>query len=101
MNRPTQEQITAEIAKLREIKPRVRRSSAFGDDHHAAIDAQVEVLEDRMDEDQIYDRSEMAEDDIGFYSENTRDQALEARRWMRGEQDTAPSAGWAELVEGE
>ena len=38
-------QIDKEIAALKKMKPNVRRSSAFGDNHHAAIDAQIDVLE--------------------------------------------------------
>ena len=44
--RKTEEQISAEIAALVALKPKVRQRTAFGDDNHAAIDAQLAVLRD-------------------------------------------------------
>ena len=85
----TDEEIDAEIATLREMKPRVRRLTAFGDDNHAAIELQIFVLEERMDTDQAGDEY----DDADEYSH-----ATEAIQWMEGEIETAPSEGWKELV---
>ncbi len=56
MSKPTAEQIQVEIAALKEIQPRVPHHSAFGEDNWAAIQAQTVVLEERLDEDAIYDR---------------------------------------------
>lgn len=98
--KPTQKQIDSEIAKLKKMKPRVRRTSAFGDNHHNAIDAQVEVLTSRLSEMAIYDRSddgtgdELNEDK---WRENVRESALEARRWMDGDEPHPPSHNWKEL----
>ena len=92
MKIPTAEEIVAEIATLKTMKPNVRKSSAFGDNHHNAIDAQIEALEMRMDEDEVYDK--MADE-----ADNVRDGALEAVRWMEGEsEDGAPSENWKSLV---
>jgi hypothetical protein len=85
----TEEEIDAEVAALREMKPRVRRFSMFGDDHHKAIDLQIEVLEERMDEDQI--------DDL-FEGDDENSHAREAVQWMAGETENAPSVDWKELV---
>lgn len=94
MKPPTQKQITAEIAKLTKMKPKVRRRSGFGDDHHAAIDAQIYVLTERSDLDDIYDA--WAEED---HASNVQEAAVEACHWMTGENaQQAPSKGWAELV---
>lgn len=98
MKKPTPEQIDAEIKALREMKPRVRQRSAFGDNHHDAIECQITVLEKRMTESAIYDRNEGAAEDEEFYAENERDAALDACRWMNGEEKTKPSEGWKELV---
>ncbi len=87
-------QIKEEIAKLEEMKPNVRRSSSFGDDHHEAIDAQVEVLKEQLDNDEIYDRFEDG-------PQNVLDAALEAMGWMDGGsygEGERPSKNWAELV---
>ena len=40
----TTDQIQSEIQKLRDIRPRVRKTNAFGHDNHTAIDAQIETL---------------------------------------------------------
>lgn len=89
--RPTTKDIIAEIAALTEMKPRVRRFSAFGDDNHNAIDAQLQVLEDRMTDDDILDH----------FVDNALDEAMNARRWLDGDsEDGPPSAGWKELCNG-
>lgn len=76
MDAPTDEQIKAEIAALREIKPRVRQQSTFGDNHHDAIDAQIEVLENRWDD---------SETEENYPDEGSvRDAALEACNWLQG-----------------
>ncbi len=90
-NAPTPEQVQQEIAALREIKPKVRRRTFFGDDNHAAIDVQIDVLEDGLDEDTIY--AEWGEADHLLTS------ALEALAWRNGDCE-APSGEWSELVVG-
>ncbi len=89
--RRNKEEIKKEAETLREMKPRVRQFSAFGDDHHAAIDAQIEVLEMGLNDDDVYDRFE----DEG---QNVLDEALHAYEWLTGENENAPSVGWAELA---
>lgn len=92
MKTPTAEEIVAEAATLKKMKPTVLKSSAFGDNHHNAIDAQIEALEMRKSEEEIYD--ELADE-----ADNVRDAALEAVRWMEGEsEDGAPSDNWKSLV---
>jgi len=84
------EEITAEIKKLSTMKPTVRRFSGFGDDHHAAIEAQIEVLQSELSEDDIF---------ANWDEQNVRDGAVEALFWMKGEEDTAPSTNWEDLVQ--
>ncbi len=82
----TARQIKKEIDTLLDMKPTVLRASFFGNNHHDAIDAQIEVLEDvTMDDDVIYNN---ADDDT--WAQNVVDAALEARAW--------PSESWKELV---
>ena len=52
--RKTEDQINTEIAALVALKPKVRERTAFGDDNHAAIDAQLSVLRERMSSDEVY-----------------------------------------------
>ncbi|MBI2770028.1 MAG: hypothetical protein HYX47_10420 [Burkholderiales bacterium] len=91
----TKEQIDAEIAALRSMQPNVRHYSAFGDDNRAAIGAQVEVLEKRMDLDQVH-----AQFDRSDVRENVLTDAITACDWMEGRlADDAPmSEDWASLV---
>lgn len=90
---PTPAQITKEIAKLEKMKPTVRSHSGFGDDHHAAIDAQIEVLREALDEDEIYVRWQGEEN-------HARNNALLAMGWRDGDygDGEAPSEGWKQLV---
>jgi hypothetical protein len=89
-------EIELEITTLKEMKPKVRRSSAFGDDHHAAIDAQIDVLQNNHSEDWIWGQADEPAD--SGYVDNVRDSALDAARWRSGDEDTKPSEGWKELV---
>lgn len=101
--KPNQQQIETEIATLKAIKPKVRKHTAFGDNNHDAIDAQIEVLEGRMTEAKVFDRFESSGSDDCDYDENrgerALDMALEAFRWMDGENEEAPSVGWKELTQ--
>ena len=92
MRKPAE--IAAEIAKLEKMKPTVRQFSIFGDDHHAAIDAQIDALMERMDNDEIFDKEE-----DGEWSASVREQAEYAIQWMNGEKgQAAPSEEWKDLV---
>jgi hypothetical protein len=77
---PTARQIAAEITALQEIIPRVRRFSVFNDDHHAAIIAQIRVLQRNDSEDDV-EQSAETED----WPENVRSSAMSAAQWLQGE----------------
>lgn len=51
----TDEEILAEIERLKDIKKRVIPETLFGDDNRIAVQVQIKVLEEGMDEDEIYD----------------------------------------------
>lgn len=95
MAKPTNEEVQAEIQKLRTMKPKVRRHSLFGDDNWSSIDAQLWVLEKQYGTNDIYDRYDDEGDDIN----NVLDNALSARAWLDGEEDESPSDSWAALVD--
>lgn len=44
MSIPTPEQVQEELQKLKELAPRIKQRSFFGDDNRAKIDAQIAVL---------------------------------------------------------
>jgi len=94
--KPTPEQIALEIARLKEVHPRVPTHSFFGDDNRAAIDAQIRVLEERMSIDQVHDAfGELTEE--GDFSQNTLDCALTAHDWLTGAlspDEASPAFGW-------
>jgi len=78
----TKEQIQTEIEALKIVRPNVRPRSAFGDDNLAALDAQVQVLENDWDNNDIYD-----EFDRCAIQESVLESALYARQWINDEED--------------
>ena len=76
----TPKEIRIQIAALKNIRPKVRPHSAFGDNHLDAIDAQIKVLDKEMDADDIQDE---------FESEglNVLTAALDARQWLDDESE--------------
>lgn len=89
----TDAEIDAEIKALEAAKLTVRKRNGFGDDNHAAIDAQIRVLRERMTNDDIYDAFEDADDPENRHE---LDAAIEAHEWMTGASDEpSPAQGWA------
>ncbi len=78
----TKEQITKEIEALKTVRPNVRPTSMFGDDNLGSVDAQVEVLENNLDDGEIYERYDHAGS-----SEYILDAAFAARQWVDDEED--------------
>ena len=78
----TKEQITKEIEALKTVRPNVRSTSIFGDDNLGGVDAQIDVLEDDMDDDDIYDRYDRTSS-----SEYILEAAVAAREWINDEED--------------
>lgn len=102
MKKPTNEQIAAEIAALKKMKPSVCKTTAFGDDNHAAIDAQIAVLEERLTDGKIYDRYEPTGDSDIDHDEGRGDgvlsSAIDAQQWRDGDTSEKPSEGWQGIV---
>lgn len=75
------------------MKPNVRHYSIFGDDHRAAIDAQIKVLSSRdMDASDI--------DDLALelrWSDYVTSGAHDALMWLSGDA-SLPSGDWESLV---
>ena len=103
MKIPTDKQIQAEIKKLEELRPKICRYTAFGDDNWNGLDAQLQVLREDLSEsdiDEMHDEAVELEDDcMPFYKEDAYSQAREAALWLTGESEYgAPSNGWKGLV---
>lgn len=97
----SQKEIDAELKRLTELKDQVPQYTMFGDDNRAAIEAQIEVLSEELDLDDIYQRSveDEDDDDDSKWNLHTRDSALTAFQWLSEEEDELPSKGWSEIVE--
>jgi|SRR5579872_4170911 len=99
MKTPTIEQIKSEIKALEAIKPNIIPMSIFGDNHHDAIDAQIRVLKEEMDEDTVYDTWEDTNDyDV---NRNVINAALDAVNWLDGNSDyegVSPARDWEQLL---
>lgn len=92
MKKPTEKQIGMEIAKLRAMKPSVRRYTTFGDDNWAKIDAQIQALEEGMTDEDTYD--EWPDNSQGDVRYNAQDAIF----WANGKEKEAPSKGWKRLT---
>lgn len=79
----TAKEIKTQIAALKKVRPKVRPHSIFGTDNLAQLDAQVYVLENLSDNNDIYD-----EYDHSGIDEEILSAALEARQWLNGESES-------------
>lgn len=102
MSYKTNQAIDAEVEALKKIKPNIRRHSVFGDDHHAAIDVVIAVLQGRMDQAKVhatYGVQALGDD----FNEVIFDEALAAHYWMAddGFENDPPSGPewWGGLVQ--
>lgn len=94
--RRTKQEVDAEVAALREMLPHVRHRGFFGNNRDA-IEAQIAVLDECLDNDDIYDRYDNTEDPESSESLHLITNATAAMEWMDGRSDEKPSDGWKEL----
>jgi len=94
---PEPEKVASEIEKLKEMAPKIRQTDAFGGDNRAKIDAQIQVLEEEMDEDDIYDEWNDDEDPDSTY--DIVSCARDAMEWRDGDRKESPSSEWKNLVQ--
>jgi hypothetical protein len=79
------EELDAEIAALREIRPIVPEFNAWRESNWKCIDAQIAVLDEDADATEIED-------------EYVREHAIQAWDWFRG-RSVAPSVDWQRVVQ--
>lgn len=89
--RKTSGQVLAEISALLALKPTLPPRSNFGDDNHAAVDAQVHVLQTGMNVDQVNAR--YGDDKSPAFDHHVLDHALHACAWLTTGIE-APSRDW-------
>ena len=95
----TPKAIAAEVKALKKLKPLIPAQSQFRDDNHGGVDAQMEVLQSDMTEDDIYTRADdgvTAADNL--WSDYVRDLAMDALKWKTGDSFEAPSVSWEPLT---
>jgi hypothetical protein len=91
----TKEEINEQVKWLRENKHRIPVTNAFGDNHHDAIDAQIRVLEDEMDEDTVEHEFPYHDPETGEgYEDNVRENARQASDWLHDFNDVPPKEDW-------
>lgn len=91
----SKKEIQEQIDWLTSNKQNIRSHSGFGDDHHAAIEAQIDVLENDLDEDEIETKYGSDSDN---YADNILTNANEARYWRDGNTEDNPSNNWRSLL---
>lgn len=98
--KPTTKQIDAEVEKLKEMRSKIPPRNFFGENNLLKIDAEIEALEKRMDEQQVYDRFGADETADEFQESDLEPQhsAIYAIQWMNGEEKESPSDGWKPLI---
>ena len=87
-------ELKVEAEKLRKMQPNVRRKSIFGDNHHDAIDKQIEVLLD----DSIEERDILDELGSEYIAKNVSDAAIAAIEWRDEDSEDVPSDEWQSLL---
>lgn len=90
----TQVEIDVQIEALKAIRPKVKPYSYFGDDNLAKLDAQVKILEEDLDSDDVWDEWPDEEGDIEI-----RMSADGAISWRDGESDIEDLATDWPLIE--
>lgn len=87
----TSEEIKAEVAKLREMKPWIPHHTMFGNDNYEKIEAQILALETMDDE---------ADAEIEWPDEDQYEVLSDAQyaiRWKDGGESEPPSQNWASI----
>ena len=88
--KPNDEQIQAEIEQLKKNRCFIRQFAGFGEDNWSGIDVEIDVLENKLNEDNIYDKYS--------HTDFLLEAALGVLDWMAGEDDLSPSENWGPLV---
>ena len=86
MQKPTKEEIAAEIQALEACKAYIPKKTVFGDDNLKRVDLQIEFL--RGDIDMTND------DEWNEFSDDEQSIILDAKRWKDGDTKESPSSGW-------
>jgi hypothetical protein len=90
----TQDEINTEIAKLKAMKPKIRKTTFFGDDNLEAIQADIDLLTDPE-----HDIAKINEEGTDEFSEHLQSTLEATLNWLEGDDtDGTPSEQWASLI---
>jgi hypothetical protein len=73
-SKPTQADIDKAIKLLQDLKEKMPKRNTFGENNHELIDLEIQVLEGKLNEDNIYDHGDMI-----------ASQLLDCIEWRRGD----------------
>jgi len=96
--KPTGDQINAEIATLREVKPHIPKRNRLGEENRNGIEAQIHVLEAALTVSQVHDCYGEANTDADDFCEHALMVALAAANWRAGDTGESPATGWQEYL---
>lgn len=104
-SRPANDKEIAEmIERLKDMRKHIPAFSGFGDPNHRAIDAQLDVLEQRLDTDDCYDRWDIGGSEVDDWGDEDEDkelsqadryvldQAVQAAEWLANVNNEEPAA---------
>lgn len=94
----TPKEIMTEIVALKCLKKRLPKLSPHGHDNHACVNAQIEVLNNTITEDDIFERGDEATPKAKFWNADVRDSAESALKWKLGESFEAPAVDWETMI---
>lgn len=86
--RRSKEEVDAEIQRLKDIRPRLRPTTSFGEDNLEALEATIEALEEDLSESDCWNKLDEEE-----WSQHVFDWAEPAVLWREGVSDDLPSEG--------
>jgi hypothetical protein len=90
----TQKEIDEQVTWLKTNKNKIGQFNVFDEDNHAEIDAEIEVLEEHLDEDDCQEKV-----DNGDWTEGQMEAARDALNWRdEGDDDAKPSESWGHLA---
>lgn len=88
-------EVKTELLLLKEIQPKVRAISKFGDNNRKAIESQIKVLESHLSG----GNPQRTADHFEEVSDYVYDSARSAVDWINGDQPSLVTGNWDELVE--
>lgn len=95
----SQEEVAAEIAKLRRLGPQLPKRDQWGNSHRRAVAVQILALRQKWDAEELLGQRERDPDDHnGAVTTNEFEEARDAIMWRENESNFAPSSRWLRII---